>query len=308
MQRDARRQLCVTVVELHAPVVDAPHHANYVLRLERAAEALVAHVAPGGIAHLELLQVEAGARKQLEVADVVVVQVRDDHVLQAGGVDVQQAQPFGGAAQVIAAALQRHRLGKPGVHQQLAARAAHQPYEIVERHRAVVRIAADEVLGSPPRVARVLDRVYLVERRAHVMVTRTNLRLPTCMVTVAPFGMSSIRSDTGAQSSLTPPCSTSRADSELLWLRPASVIAWVTGMPAELGACSVFDAMSSGSAPWRCLCSKRFSACRAAASSWKRATISLANSTLMSRGLRPAATSSRHFWIADAGWNDSSSM
>src|SRR6185436_8448323 len=80
VQRYARRELGVAVVKAHAAGVHAAHHADHVLDLEGAAEFRLRHVAAGGVAHLEVLQVESGRGKQLEIADVVVMQVSDDNV------------------------------------------------------------------------------------------------------------------------------------------------------------------------------------------------------------------------------------
>jgi hypothetical protein len=100
--------------------------------------------------------------KEIEVADVVVMQMGDHDIGDFFCLRPQHSQPLCRTPDVLAAALRRHRRGKAGVDHDLAARAADQPHEIVERHRAVVRVAADEVLGGAPRVVRVLDRVDLV--------------------------------------------------------------------------------------------------------------------------------------------------
>ncbi len=178
VQRDAGKELGVAAMEAHAAGVDAAHHAHHVFHLESAAEAVVAHVAAGRVRHLELLHVQQGRREKIEVADVVVVQVRDHHVLHLRRVHAEQPQPLGRAAQVVPRALERHGFREAGVHHHFAAFAADQPHEVVERHRPVVRIAADEILRRAPRMVRVLDGVDLVG--AHDSFTRANLRLPAC--------------------------------------------------------------------------------------------------------------------------------
>src|SRR6185436_6649809 len=110
----------------------------------------------------------------------------------------------------------RHRGGEPGVDHDLASLAADQPDEVVERHRAVVRVAADEIFRPAARMMRVLQRVNLV---SHLMVMRANLRLPTCATTVRPAGTLRPLSDTRSPSSLTPPCSIMRCASEVLGTR-----------------------------------------------------------------------------------------
>jgi len=80
---------------------------------------------------------------------------------------------------MLAAALGSHRRGESGIDDDFTPRAANQPDKIVERHWPVVRITANEVFGRAPRVVRVLDRVDLVLRTAHVKVIFPNFRLPT---------------------------------------------------------------------------------------------------------------------------------
>ncbi len=48
--------------------------------VEGAAKERLAHVPSRGVLHLQLLEMEGRRREELEVADVIVVQVRDDDV------------------------------------------------------------------------------------------------------------------------------------------------------------------------------------------------------------------------------------
>src|SRR5262249_54376389 len=102
-----------------------------------------------------------------------------------------------------------HRLGEAGVHDDLAAVAANEPNEIIQRHRPVVRIAADEVLRGTPVVMGVFEGVNLV-LLLHAMRTRANLRLPTWITTVVPCFSFSVRSASFSPSIFTPPCSIMR--------------------------------------------------------------------------------------------------
>src|SRR6185369_6986523 len=110
---------------------------------------------------------------------------------------------------MLAAAPLRHRSGEAGIDHHLArifsVGAAHEPDEIVERHRTVVGIAADEIRRSAALVVRVLDRVDLVGN--HAMVTRANLRLPTWITSVSPRLNCRPRSLTLSPFTRTPPCS-----------------------------------------------------------------------------------------------------
>jgi hypothetical protein len=99
VQADPRGEFVVAVVERHAPAIDLPHHAHDVLDVERHPQPRVAHVASGGIRHLPVLEMKAGAREDLEVADVIVMQMRDDHVLDPGGVDVERGEALARVAE-----------------------------------------------------------------------------------------------------------------------------------------------------------------------------------------------------------------
>src|SRR5262245_42592778 len=114
------------------------------------------------------------------------------------------------------------------------------------------------------------------------IVTRANLRLPTC-TTYVPAASFSPLSLTGDWSTRTPPPSIRRLASEVEGASPAcfSSCAMPSGAPD-----SVTSGISSGTPPLLRL-TKSCSAASAAAASWKRAVISLASSTLASRGFRP---------------------
>ena len=84
--------LLVAVVEHHALAVDRAHHADDVLDLEGVAEGVLADVPAGGELHLLVLQMEARLGEVVPVADVVVVQVGDDDVLDLLGVDAEIAR------------------------------------------------------------------------------------------------------------------------------------------------------------------------------------------------------------------------
>jgi hypothetical protein len=107
VQGDAGRKLRAAIVEENALGVVEPHHADDVLHLEGMREARIAHVAPGRVVHLRLLQVELRRRKAVEIADMVVVQVGQDHVLHAVAVDADQLQRLDRIAQMRAPALRR---------------------------------------------------------------------------------------------------------------------------------------------------------------------------------------------------------
>ena len=52
-----------------------------------------------GVGHLALLQMEAGIGKFVEVADMIVVHVGEDHIAHGAGLEPQQHQAVDGTAQ-----------------------------------------------------------------------------------------------------------------------------------------------------------------------------------------------------------------
>ena len=114
MQADPGRELVVAGVECDAAAVHLAHHAGDVLDVERHAQARVAHVAPVAYAISRSWRWK-GARENLEVADVVVVHVADDHVLDACGVDVERGQALARVADDLAVAPRSGLLGKARV-------------------------------------------------------------------------------------------------------------------------------------------------------------------------------------------------
>jgi hypothetical protein len=88
---DAGRDLLVAIVEHHAITEYQPHHAADVVGLVGAGEAVVAHVAAGRERHLVVLHVEGRLRERVEGADVIVVEMGDDDVLDPGRIHVEPA-------------------------------------------------------------------------------------------------------------------------------------------------------------------------------------------------------------------------
>ena len=216
--------------------------------------------------------------EQIEVAGVVVVQMRDrPHPSPWRRRSPSMRSASVGQPDVIAPALRRHRGGKAGVDHDLAPGAADQPDEVVERHRPVVRIAADEVLRLAPRVVRVLERVDLVASLdgdpARISVCRPGRRRCGRRRSLSAL------SDTRSPSSLTPPCSIMRCASVVLGVSPACLRSWPIRIPPS-GAFTVTSGMSAGSSPSRKRLSNSSSARFGGFAEWKRVTISLAKRDL----------------------------
>ena len=91
VQRHAGHELGVAVVKAHPAFVNAPHHADHVLDVEGAAEASVAHVAARCVAHFQVLEMQHRPRKKLEIAYVIIVQMRDHDVSYGCRLDPQEA-------------------------------------------------------------------------------------------------------------------------------------------------------------------------------------------------------------------------
>ena len=157
MQADTRRKLDLAAIHLDATLEVQPHHADHVLDLEAVAEFRVAHVRPGDEAHLALLQMKARDREFVEIADMVVMQMRQHHVGDRLRRDAELGQRVHRAAQELALALGRDLLGEAGVDHHDTALAADHPGEIIHRHRRVVRVAADEMVGAPGLARGVAD-------------------------------------------------------------------------------------------------------------------------------------------------------
>ena len=155
-------QLGGAVVELDAAREIQPDDPDHVLDLERVREMRVSHMAAGRVVELRLLQVELRGRKPVIGADVVIMHVGQDHVLHRLRIDPDERQRPGRAAQMAAAARCGNLRGEAGVDHHRAVRRDRHPHEVVHRHRAVMRVAADEMIGAPGIALGVADRVELV--------------------------------------------------------------------------------------------------------------------------------------------------
>src|SRR5260370_14885732 len=122
----------------------------------------MAHAAAGAIRHLAFLNVVGRVREQVEIAGVVVMHVRDDHVGPLRGADADRRQALGRRRQRRAPAPARALRIEAVIDHIGLSGADDRPDVIVERHRAVVRVAADEIRAREPLVPAVADRENLV--------------------------------------------------------------------------------------------------------------------------------------------------
>jgi hypothetical protein len=85
-----RRHLARPGAIHHPPVEIQPHHAAHIIGLEAPGELLVLHVVAHGVVHLRFLQMEP--------------HMRENHVLDLGGIDADQRQRIDRIAREPAAA------------------------------------------------------------------------------------------------------------------------------------------------------------------------------------------------------------
>lgn len=140
------------------------HHLRDVLDRERMSQQSVAHAAAGRVSHLALLKMEARVRKTIEIAGMVVMQMRHDDVANRRRLDAKALQRIDRIERQLARACARLLGIEAGIDQDVAAAAADQPDEVVEvLRRAVMRIRRQEVhAGSARRHGRIAQCVDFV--------------------------------------------------------------------------------------------------------------------------------------------------
>ena len=114
------------------------------------------------VVQLDLLEMKRRGREAVECANMVVMHVGQDHVGDRVAVESDQRQCLGGAAQVPPAARRCDFGSEAGVDYKTTLSTNSGPDEIVHRHRAVMRIAADEMIGTPGVALGIADRIELV--------------------------------------------------------------------------------------------------------------------------------------------------
>ncbi len=167
MHAQPRRDLLRAVVKRHATGGQARDHRRNIVLLERLAQPRMAHDAPRAVGHLAILDVVGRIGKEVVVAGVIVVHVGDDDVLDPIRLDPDCPQSLGRRIDHLTPALCRGFAAKAGVDHECPAVADNRPHVEIDRHRPVVRIAADEVRARAPVVAAIADGVDLVARRRH---------------------------------------------------------------------------------------------------------------------------------------------
>lgn len=98
---------------------------------------------------------------------MVVVQVRDDDVLDRLRVDPDRLQPLTDRIRDQALALLRHGLVEASIDDKGAVRADDRPDKVIERLQHIVRVAADEILRRFAIVVPVADRIDIMNVIGH---------------------------------------------------------------------------------------------------------------------------------------------
>src|SRR6516225_4602488 len=167
---ETRRDLIVSIVEDQTAAEKLPHHSDDVFLVERLAHHRVVHQSARTKPHLAILDVVTCRREQIVVAGVIVVHVSDQDVFYLGWIDADRRQSFARRPEEFAPAACAGGPIEAGIDDDGAAIGNHGPHKIVERHRAIVRIAADEILTRAPVVMRITYRVYLPDPVAHRLI------------------------------------------------------------------------------------------------------------------------------------------
>src|SRR3984893_17049361 len=106
-------------------------------------------------------------RKAVEIADMVVMQVGENDIFDRIRINAKRGEPLHRTAQKCALALFRYFGVKAGIDDKGSAAAPCHPYEVIHRHRPVMRIAADEVRGPSRVTGGITDGKELVIEFGH---------------------------------------------------------------------------------------------------------------------------------------------
>src|ERR1700728_1381946 len=119
-------------MERHAFAEDVADHQRHMLYRKRMAQAAKAHAASGGETHLAVLKMKSRIREQIEIAGVIVMQVRHDNTPDRVGTDTEACQCLHRIERELAVAQAGLRRVETRIDQNIAAVASDQPDEIVE--------------------------------------------------------------------------------------------------------------------------------------------------------------------------------
>src|SRR5262245_47276659 len=178
VDRDAGHDFVLPVVKRNAAGKDLTHHCDHVIDLERHAQRRVAHAAACRISHLAVLQMIAGAGKQIVVADVIVVHVADDDGLDLRRIDADRFQAVANRLGHLALALLTHGRVEAGIEDDRAGRPDNRPDVEIERLQHVMRIAADEIFRGVAIMMPVANGINLMGVVAHSVLRQGDMPMP----------------------------------------------------------------------------------------------------------------------------------
>ena len=169
MHGHAGGDLAIAGMKGDALAIDMAHHQRDMLDRKRMPEHAGAHAAPGRVAHLAILQMEPRMRKTVEIAGVIVMQMADDNVPDAVGLDAKAFQRIDRIERELAISQSRLFGVEAGIDQDVAAAAPDQPDEIVEILRGgLMRIRNEKIqvrrAGRHRRIAEGVDFVGVSHR------------------------------------------------------------------------------------------------------------------------------------------------
>ncbi len=143
----ARREFVVATMKHRFFGVDVANHLEDVVEIKGRSKLAMAHGAAGGERHLAILQMEARLGEAIEIAGVVVMEVRDDHVRNAIGIDADKPQRIDRVTNPFAAAANGCFVGEASIKHEGGIAAARDPDEVVEVGGELVRIGGDEIFA-----------------------------------------------------------------------------------------------------------------------------------------------------------------
>src|SRR5689334_1835248 len=81
MDGQSGSNLGVPIVEKYPAGIVQPHDAADILDLERMRQPWILHIASGRVGKFALLKVKSRIRESIEIAGMIVMQMRQDHIL-----------------------------------------------------------------------------------------------------------------------------------------------------------------------------------------------------------------------------------
>jgi hypothetical protein len=123
-----------------------PYEGDHILDIVGMAKEAVAHAAPGRVCALGILKVKARTGKRFQCAGVIVVEMRQDDVVDLRRLNADQPQGAGRKPQKLASTRSRGLRSKACVDYESFIGPARHPNKIIERGSTLVHIAANKIV------------------------------------------------------------------------------------------------------------------------------------------------------------------